>query len=128
MCGSEWNIVGESAVEAGHELSHLEGGAGGFDAAVMFTAEATDLGLFFIVEQVNAVDDRQTMADLEFDEGMADGVADVPRVAVSPWKMTPKQRIAEKGGWRSRQGRQRRQGFRMRRGHGTLRWHRLHRL
>jgi len=47
----------------------------------MFAAEATHLGLLFVVEQVDAVDDGQTLVDLEFDEGMADGIANLASMA-----------------------------------------------
>ena len=52
-------------LEGAHDPDHFEGGAGGFDSAVVVLAEAADAGLFFVLEKEYAVDHGLAGMDLE---------------------------------------------------------------
>ena len=50
---------------------------GGFGATIVFFSEATDLGVFFFLEDEDSVDDRDSILNLDLGEGMCDTPTDV---------------------------------------------------
>ena len=64
--------------DGAHELGYLEGGGGGFGAAVvLWFGEAALAGLVEGVEEEDLVDDGEEVVDLDDGKGVGDGGGDV---------------------------------------------------
>ena len=64
-----------------HHARHLQGGLRDFSSAIVFRAEAADARMLFFLEQVNTMNDRDLVLNLDLCERMRHAPTDVLGVA-----------------------------------------------